>query len=305
MDIIFKTQVGKLVGTDAALIFSEIAKWVHKNKANESNFHDGKYWAFNTKKGWVPYFEGYFTERQIKYAIDKLKKAGLIERGEYNKLPTDRTSWYTLTALGWSLSGYEYETDTQRPFQQTLDDRSNGQPASALTSIEHTNILTYQKKENKKNAQARAREEAIKDIIENNTAWVENQIKSGIEPDDIMALLNFAYDHYINTKGEEPGRQQLMNEAFYQLRYFKEYKRREAIKAIPINDRRMAFWQQTQQYVDMFTKNIRDDFVLFYTKASDKDPELMIFEQWANFDILGQLKKHKLRYEQRNQHTAL
>ena len=303
MDIIFKTQVGKLVGTDAALIFSEIARWVHKNKANDSNFHDGKYWAFNTKKGWVPYFEGYFTERQIKYAIDKLKKAGLIERGEYNKLPTDRTSWYTLTALGWSLSGFEFETDTQRPFQQTRDDRSNGQPVSALT-----NIITYQynnipNKEKEKNA--RAREEIIADIIENNTSWVENQIKAGIEPDDIPALLDFAYDHYINTKGEEPARQQLMNEAFYQVRDFKEHKRIQAIKAIPTEQRKIDFWQQSQQYVDKFPKKLRDDFVLFYTKPSSKDPELMIFEQWPNFDLLTQLKQFKLNDEQRNQRTAL
>ena len=163
-------------------------------------------------------------------------------------------------------------------------------------SYEYNNI-------NKKNA--RAREEIIADIIENNTSWVENQIKAGIEPDDIPALLDFAYDHYINTKGEEPARQQLMNEAFYQVRDFKEHKRIQAIKAIPTEQRKIDFWQQSQQYVDKFPKKLRDDFVLFYTKPSSKDPELMIFEQWPNFDLLTQLKQFKLNDEQRNQRPAL
>ena len=301
MDIIFKTQVGKLVGTDAALIFSEIARWVHKNKANDSNFHDGKYWAFNTKKGWVPYFEGYFTERQIKYAIDKLKKAGLIERGEYNKLPTDRTSWYTLTALGWSLSGYEFEADTQRPFQQTRDDRSNGQPVPALT-----NIITYQYNNipnNLKNKNARTREEIIADIIENNTAWVENQIKAGIEPDDIPALLDFAYDYHINTKGEEPGRQQLMSDAFFQLRNFKEHKRREAIRAIDIEERKRELWKKLLPFIGK--EFPRPMVVEFYKFCINLNDGIMYFEQWPEYDIEASLRQHKVKYEQRNQRTAL
>lgn len=301
MDIIFKTQVGKLVGTDAALIFSEIARWVHKNKANDSNFHDGKYWAFNTKKGWVPYFEGYFTERQIKYAIDKLKKAGLIERGEYNKLPTDRTSWYTLTALGWSLSGFEFEADTQRPFQQTRDDRSNGQPVSALT-----NIITYQDNNipiNKEKKIARAREEIIADIIENNTAWVENQIKAGIEPDDIHALLDFAYDYHINTKGEEPGRQQLMSDAFYQLRNFKEYKRREAIRAKDIEERKRDLWKKLLPFIGKeFPRQMVVEFYKFCINLNDG---IMYFEQWPEYDIEASLRQHKVKYEQRNKHTTI
>lgn len=301
MDIIFKTQVGKLVGTDAALIFSEIARWVHKNKANDSNFHDGKYWAFNTKKGWVPYFEGYFTERQIKYAIDKLKKAGLIERGEYNKLPTDRTSWYTLTALGWSLSGFEFEADTQRPFQQTRDDRSNGQPVSALT-----NIITYQDNNipiNKEKKIARAREEIIADIIENNTAWVENQIKAGIEPDDIHALLDFAYDYHINTKGEEPARQQLMSDAFYQLRNFKEYKRREAIRAKDIEERKRDLWKKLLPFIGKeFPRQMVVEFYKFCINLNDG---IMYFEQWPEYDIEASLRQHKVKYEQRNKHTTI
>ena len=177
--------------------------------------------------------------------------------------------------------------------------------ATILVTEYNSNEFNSIEKENKKNAQARAREEAIKDIIENNTAWVENQIKSGIEPDDITALLNFAYDHYINTKGEEPGRQQLMNEAFYQLRYFKEHKRREAIKAIPINDRRMALWNEVCKYREEYSYTIRFNWTERMVKPSKSDPDIMIFEEQPGLNVPVELNKYKLRYEQRNQHTAL
>lgn len=302
MDIIFKTQVGKLVGTDAALIFSEIARWVHKNKANDSNFHDGKYWAFNTKKGWVPYFDGYFTERQIKYAIDKLKKAGLIERGEYNKLPTDRTSWYTLTALGWSLSGYEYDTDTQRPFQQTRDDRSNGQPVSALT-----NIITYQYNNipNRENIyNARTRESFVDEILQS-TQWVENQIKEGITLEDVKQLVEYAYDSILNTTGKEPSRQDLFRCSHYKIPEFKERKRVLGIKAIPEEDRKSALWAAVCKFADEFDYDTRYAFAAYYAEKSNNDNQLMRFEEKPNFDILAKLRQWKQRDEQRNKRTSL
>ena len=303
MDIIFKTQVGKLVGTDAALIFSEIAKWVHKNKANDSNFNDGKYWAFNTKKGWIPYFEGYYTERQIKYFLDKLKKAGLIERGEYNKLPTDRTSWYTLTALGWSLSGYEYEADTQCPPQQTQCDRSSGQPVSALTSIEHTNILTYQKKE-KNNA--RAREAIIADIKTENQLWIDNMMMHHkVESEnEVLELAAWGYDQ-VALKGNEPTRGDIMKYCNAHVSDWREHKRREAIKAIPINDRRLALWEEVCKYREEYSYTIRFNWTERMVKPSKSDPDIMIFEEQPGLNVPVELNKYKLRYEQRNQHTAL
>lgn len=300
MEIIFKTEVGKLVGTEAALVFSEIVRWVHANRACGKNFHDGKYWTYNTRKNWVPYFENYFTERQVKLCLDKLKAAGLIERGEYNKSPTDRTSWYTLTDLGWSLSGFESRVDTRCPVERTSDVQSSGHQMSSQTNI--VNYTTIEHIESKKNsACAHTREGVVADIIENNRAWVENQIKAGIEPDDIPALLDFAYDHYVNTKGEEPGRQQLMNEAFYQLRYFKEHMRRERLRAMPYDERKNELWQQLRQLMPKYGKDLVTRFYAYQIKLKDG---LMNAEQSPDFDPDAALTQWKLNDEQR-QRTAL
>ena len=301
MEIIFKTEVGKLVGTEAALVFSGIARWVHINRACGKNFHDGKYWTYNTHKSWVPYFENYFTERQIRLCLDKLKAAGLIELGKYNKSPTDHTRWYTLTDLGWSLSGFESRYDTRCQIDMTPDVKSNRHQMSNQTNI--VNYTTIEHIESKKNsACAHTREGVVADIIENNTAWVENQIKAGVEPDDIPALLDYAYDHYANTKGEEPARQQLMNEAFYQLRYFKEHMRRERLRAMPYDERKNELWQQLRQLLPKYGKDLVTRFYAYQIKIKDG---LMNSEQSPDFDPDALLTQWKLNDEQRNQRTAL
>lgn len=189
--------------------------------------------------------------------------------------------------------------------QPSLAEKSKADLPNSATYYNKITSISLLDKEKEKN-NARTREAIIADIKTENQLWIDNMMMHHkVESEnEVLELAAWGYEQ-VALKGNEPTRGDIMKYCNAHVSDWREYKRREAIKAIPINDRRMAFWQQTQQYVDMFTKNIRDDFVLFYTKASDKDPELMIFEQWANFDILGQLKQHKLKYEQRNQHTAL
>lgn len=300
MEIIFKTEVGKLVGTEAALVFSGIARWVHINRSCGKNFYDGKYWTYNTRKNWVPYFENYFTERQIKLCLGKLKAAGLIERGEYNKSPTDRTSWYTLTDLGWSLSGFEFRVDTKCPLERTSDVQSSGHQMSSQTNI--VNYTTIEHKESKKNsACAHTREGVVADIIENNRAWVENQIKAGVEPDDIPALLGYAYDYLLNT-GDEPNSKAVVRCAFFRLREFKEHMRRERLRAIPYDERKNELWQQLRQLMPKYGKDLVTRFYAYQIKLKDG---LMNAEQSPDFDPDAALTQWKLNDERNNKHTTL
>lgn len=300
MEIIFKTEVGKLVGTEAALVFSEIVRWVHANRSCGKNFHDGKYWTYNTHKSWVPYFENYFTERQIRLCLDKLKAAGLIELGKYNKSPTDHTRWYTLTELGWSLSGLESRYDTRCQIDMTPDVKSNRQQMSNQTNI--VNYTTIEHKESKKNsACAHTREGVVADIIENNRAWVVNQIKAGIEPDDIPALLGYAYDYLVNT-GDEPNSMAVVRCAFFKLRDFKERRRRERLRAIPYEERKNELWQQLRQLMPKYGKDLVTRFYAYQIKLKDG---LMNSEQSPDFDPDAALTQWKLNDERNNKHAAL
>lgn len=91
----YSTDVAIKVGVIPAIIYTHICYWVEKNKANDRNYVDGKYWTYNSASGFTKYFPE-FTEKQIKYALSKLISANLIEKGRHNKCGYDKTNWYTV-----------------------------------------------------------------------------------------------------------------------------------------------------------------------------------------------------------------
>ena len=93
---IFDVDIAKQYGIEEAILFENIAFWVEKSKANDTNFFEGKYWTFNSIKAFTKLFP-YMTERRVRYALDNLVKHGLIEKGSFNKTAYDRTMWYELT----------------------------------------------------------------------------------------------------------------------------------------------------------------------------------------------------------------
>ena len=90
----FEPEIAKIVGTDAAIILSNIDFWVDTNRANKINFHDGQYWTFNSIKAFTEQFT-WLTESQIKTCLINLHKAKLILVSNHNKKGYDRTKWYS------------------------------------------------------------------------------------------------------------------------------------------------------------------------------------------------------------------
>ena len=92
----FNTEIAKEVGVNAAVILENIAHWVLKNKANDKNFYDGHYWTYNSRTAMTALFP-YLSEKQVRYALDSLRKADMVLTGNYNKSSYDRTLWYTVS----------------------------------------------------------------------------------------------------------------------------------------------------------------------------------------------------------------
>ena len=92
----FNTEIAKEVGVNAAVILENIAHWVLKNKANDKNFYDGHYWTYNSRTAMTALFP-YLSEKQVRYALDALRKADMVITGNYNKSSYDRTLWYTVS----------------------------------------------------------------------------------------------------------------------------------------------------------------------------------------------------------------
>ena len=98
----FNIEIAKEYGILEAILLKNIYFWIEHNRANNTNYYDGAYWTYNSSKAFGELFP-YATPRQIQYALNKLREAGIIKVGNYNKNAYDRTLWYTLTEKGQSI----------------------------------------------------------------------------------------------------------------------------------------------------------------------------------------------------------
>lgn len=133
MEHSFDINIAKEYGIEEAIILKNIYFWIEKNAANEKHFHDGKYWTYNSKKAFSELFP-YMTENKIRYALENLKKNGLIETGNYNESSYDRTLWYTLTEKAYALLGFS---------QMDRGKFTNGQEKNTSPSVKnhHSNNI--------------------------------------------------------------------------------------------------------------------------------------------------------------------
>lgn len=92
----FDTEIAKLVGVEAAILFSNIQFWCDKNRANLKHCYHGNYWTYNSKNAFLELFP-YMTYNQIKTALKKLKDADLIDvKSGLGDDKWDKSNWYSI-----------------------------------------------------------------------------------------------------------------------------------------------------------------------------------------------------------------
>ena len=101
----FVTEIAEEYGMLEAVLINHFSYWLAKNEANDRNFHDGRYWTYNTTKALAKLFP-YVTQKQLEKALKHLKDDGIIMTGNYNNSAYDHTLWYTFTDLGKSISSF-------------------------------------------------------------------------------------------------------------------------------------------------------------------------------------------------------
>lgn len=92
----FSIHVATHIGVERAIILSHIRYWVHRNRANERNEHDGRYWSYNSIRAFCEIFP-YISEKTMRRILLSLKNDGYIDTGNFNENRYDRTLWYTTT----------------------------------------------------------------------------------------------------------------------------------------------------------------------------------------------------------------
>ncbi len=122
----FDINLAQKIGVYAAIVYDSLLYWIRTNKANGSNFRDGRTWSFNSVKKWKDYFP-YLTEWQIRTALKTLLDIGLIRKGNYNKTAYDRTSWYALEDEESALKGKKnHLRNSQMELSQTKNRSAQG-----------------------------------------------------------------------------------------------------------------------------------------------------------------------------------
>ena len=91
----FNIDIAEKHGIKEAIIIENLGFWLKKNQANNYNIHDGYVWSYNSIDALQEIFP-YMSVKQIRYALEKLEKSGLIKSGNYNKAKYDRTKWYAI-----------------------------------------------------------------------------------------------------------------------------------------------------------------------------------------------------------------
>ena len=92
----FDTEVAVEYGVDCAIMIKNLQYWIEKNKANDKNFYDGRYWTYNSSKALAKLFP-FWNQRHIELVLKKLVDQGVLIRGNYNSSAYDRTLWYAFT----------------------------------------------------------------------------------------------------------------------------------------------------------------------------------------------------------------
>ena len=100
----FDIEDAKKYGVPAATFLANIRYWVAKNKEAGSNLQDGRHWTYNSRESFRELFP-YWTAEQIKSIVIRMKKAGILLTGNFNKKRYDKTTWYTINDESSLASG--------------------------------------------------------------------------------------------------------------------------------------------------------------------------------------------------------
>lgn len=133
----FDIKVAKELGVDQAIMISNFQYWIAYNSANKQNFHDGRYWTYNSYKSFTEIFP-YFSPKQIRRIVQDLITKEVLIVGNFNELRNDHTNWYAFKDQAFWMSnlppaqmGKQPKRASQQPAQQGNPAGPNGMPEPA------------------------------------------------------------------------------------------------------------------------------------------------------------------------------
>lgn len=86
-------EVAREYGVNEAIMIASLKFWIAKNRANGTNYFEGRYWTYNSIKAFIELFP-FWSTQNIKTILKHLKEKGVIISGNFNKNKYDQTLWY-------------------------------------------------------------------------------------------------------------------------------------------------------------------------------------------------------------------
>lgn len=135
MEYGFNVEIAQKLGVNEAIIIRNFQHWLGKNKANNANFYDGRYWTYNSIGAFCKIFP-FWTEHQIRNILKKLTIDGILIKGNFNKNPYDKTIWYSIdeNVLNNLLSDDKL-TDNNESYNEQIQNKPKSTGTVDLTNF--------------------------------------------------------------------------------------------------------------------------------------------------------------------------
>ena len=130
--ILANKALARELGLNEALVLQQINYWIEINKKSGNNYHDGKYWTYNSIRVWQEKDFDYLSVDTVKRTFSKLEKAGYLLVGNYNKDPRDKTKWYTINDNKLEELYLELNQRKQEKEREILEQASKSAMPNAL-----------------------------------------------------------------------------------------------------------------------------------------------------------------------------
>ena len=92
----FNPKLAIEIGLNEAIVLQKIHYWLVNNGRNGINYHNGRYWTFNSIKKWRDEFFPWWSVDTVRRTFKSLESKGLLIVGNFNKKGYDQTKWYTI-----------------------------------------------------------------------------------------------------------------------------------------------------------------------------------------------------------------
>ena len=128
--------VAQKYGLDESVFLHEILHWCKQNKSQGSNFHDGRWWTYNTLQGLAELFP-WWTVKQVRRIAESCRAQGALLAARYNEDPKRHTLWYSpsdellaMYGIDWTFANGSADDVGLDKIGETSDDQGkcpNGQ----------------------------------------------------------------------------------------------------------------------------------------------------------------------------------